>query len=843
MAAVSYLENIDVRPLAFKSYNLPWEAILKEQAIKTQQFAQSASQVQQAYKRNLDLDPQFQQNKDYLKNYMLEADKQLAKVVKSDMTIQDNASTASSVYNNIFDVDKNPNSKYLLTDDGLNKFYKGEAQKAEQARTTNGGKDWTAKDDFWWKKQYEKYINAAKSGDVSQVEELWQTKRGFVPHYDGRKELLEIQKACHENKSTIETLGGISDMIKTSITQNGVNYERMNNCLNMASGQLKEQNARDSYYDYYSNPDGLVRDYKHLVVDRYDEALKHADIEMLALKANKKTTPEQLAAKEKDYQVYKDNAKEANSQWQEATKGNPLDYVTKNMERISAHVGWNKFQNNMAKTLSWSEFKQEFSSNAAGIAIFNANKEMNQINQRFNNDKALQRQNQMFQWQVHMLDGNVSLAKEGTGMSLDPTTGQIIGASGTGIGSASEAGRPITQDLIDESELPNLIKDYNTEKDGLYKNMTTSYSELSASLENYIKNNKNASPELKAVVANKSLKINDMINLVDKLDKNGIKDTFVTGVLDDFRKASQRFNTFRQQEQSLISKLPKIEDETYSFKFDKPGVGTGDLNINFTKAELVQMSTGLTVKGYKIKEEPLGNMLIAPNGEEISTSGSFIFQRKYSGAKAFNKEYTSELKKLTSNLWVSRQGMFELKPLPKKQSDERLYKIEQAFGLPSKSDYEFTDVRQDKDGTAYARVVGTKKGDDGQTFVYPTDEEIQKLFPGIKTKKMGTKTYVMKQNVFPALPETLDTDNVIAINAYTEHALQDVKSRGYIDDIEHPPLHFKSKSGTIYILTIGYNGDKHVPIYKLQRENNGKLITENPIETTDVNAILAQIQD
>ena len=156
MAAVSYLQNIDTRPVEYKPYKLPWNSFMQEFSTKMGYFGESAAIVQQAYKNVLGLDPQFAQNKAYLKSFMDQAKKDLSKVVKSDMLITDNAVNAANVFKPIFDTSKREN-RLLLTDSELNNFYKKEAQKAELARTTKNGVGWNRNNQFYMESQYLKY--------------------------------------------------------------------------------------------------------------------------------------------------------------------------------------------------------------------------------------------------------------------------------------------------------------------------------------------------------------------------------------------------------------------------------------------------------------------------------------------------------------------------------------------------------------------------------------------------------------------------------------------------------------------------------------------------------------
>jgi len=192
MAAVSYLQNIDTRPVEYKPYKLPWQGFMQEFQAKNQYFAESAAMVQQAYKNVLDIDPEFQQNKDYLKNFLGQAQKDLSKIVKSDMTVTDNAVNASNVYKPIFDTSKTEN-RLLLTDSQLNKYYKEQGKLAEQSRTTKNGAGYNEDNEFYFRSQEKKYRDSARSGDINSLQNHFENKKGYIPYYDFTPELEKVK--------------------------------------------------------------------------------------------------------------------------------------------------------------------------------------------------------------------------------------------------------------------------------------------------------------------------------------------------------------------------------------------------------------------------------------------------------------------------------------------------------------------------------------------------------------------------------------------------------------------------------------------------------------------------
>ena len=131
MGTASYQQPNDYSLVdRLRPFELPYEATMQEIATKTQYWKVGADRVKSAYDQAVGLDPQFTQNKDYLKNFMSEANKNLQKITKSDLGVFDNSSEALNVFKPLYDT-TNPFNYRLLADSQINKHYQKQQQLSE----------------------------------------------------------------------------------------------------------------------------------------------------------------------------------------------------------------------------------------------------------------------------------------------------------------------------------------------------------------------------------------------------------------------------------------------------------------------------------------------------------------------------------------------------------------------------------------------------------------------------------------------------------------------------------------------------------------------------------------
>ncbi len=104
-------------------FEMPYQSLMQEIATKDQYFKVGADRISSIYQQAANLDPQYTQGKEYLKNFMVDANNNLQKLSKADLSVMDNSQQAATVFKPLFDT-SNPFNASLLMDSQLNQHYK-----------------------------------------------------------------------------------------------------------------------------------------------------------------------------------------------------------------------------------------------------------------------------------------------------------------------------------------------------------------------------------------------------------------------------------------------------------------------------------------------------------------------------------------------------------------------------------------------------------------------------------------------------------------------------------------------------------------------------------------------
>ena len=116
MSIASYQQENDYNLVdRLRPFNLPYESTMQEIATKTAYWKVGADRVKSVYDQAVGLDPQFAQNKEYLKNFMTEANKNLQKLTKSDLSNLDNSGEAVNIFKPLYDTENKFNYRDCFT--------------------------------------------------------------------------------------------------------------------------------------------------------------------------------------------------------------------------------------------------------------------------------------------------------------------------------------------------------------------------------------------------------------------------------------------------------------------------------------------------------------------------------------------------------------------------------------------------------------------------------------------------------------------------------------------------------------------------------------------------------
>ncbi len=825
MAAVSYLQNIDTRPVEYKPYKLPWQGFMQEFSAKNQFFGESAAIIQQAYKNVLGLDPQFKQNKEYLKNFMDQAQKDLNRVVKSDMLVTDNAVNAANVFKPIFDTSKREN-RLLLTDSELNKFYKSEGQKAELARTTKNGAGWNRNNQFYMESQYAKYREAAERGDdINSIEDHFSKKKGFIPYYDVLPELEKVKKLCHEDSNETTKVSADNYMLFDTRSATGVSQAKMQSCLGFLSDAAKQQIGINSYANYYNNKQGLVDDYRSYFVDgkksEYDASLSM----YAAASAYKGKDPKKLAEiqqlkalKDQKELEYKNGVTE----WNSILNGrSERDYIEDNYDNIASVVGNVKFAERGSKALSWQEVESKLSANAAGIAMFKQQGDIYMQNLQFKQQQQLAEQKQGYEQSNIALKGDYDLAKEG--LRINAKTGKLELINGV---------EPVDANLLPTP--PESSKtEFDERMDGAFNNVSNSLNGLNKSVMNFIENTPSLTAEEKQQwrvrMASTAQNPELIANFIDVYDKMGINDPMINANIKAYKDAKQGFMDLKYTKKN-IEKTVKRTPQQFNISM------INGQKVNLTDAEVRQISQGQTVRGYN-----------------KAMFGSATLDYYDRAAKFNNDNYEERLEEAYRSQFTTSSRYFYT-PETKPEEEMRTRNLRNRFGIPES--YNISKFYTDKDGNAVFQLTEEIKDEDGnKTIRVLSKSEMEAMgLSGLKIENFGgpdedgdtpkgTQQSFFRLDGYKApMSSFIDPKLHNKLTIYTSAEMPD-----NVGEWADPgsDLEMTSSTGKNWKIRVGKVPDGNMqfrPIFKTFTEVNGKWV-ENPNPLNSIEQVVSVIEN
>ena len=810
MAAVSYLQNIDTRPVEYKPYKLPWQGFMQEFSAKNQYFAESANMIQQSYKNVLGLDPLFAQNKEYLKNFLDKAQKDLSKVVKSDMTVTDNAVNAANVFKPIFDTSKKEN-RLLLTDSQLNKFYKEEGQKAQQARTTKNGAGWNRNNQFYFENQYQKYKEAAERGeDPNTIEDHYAKRKGFIPYYDILPDLEKVKKLCHEDSQTNTGVNKSNYLMLETHSASGVSQSKMQNCLGFLPEAAKQQIGINSYANYNGNKQGLMSDYKSYFVDNKKSEYDAALFKYAAAAGYKGKDPVKLADIQELKALQEQKELEYNNgttEWNNMLNGkSERDYVEDNYDNISSVVGNVKFTERGAKAMSWQEIENTLSANAAGIAQFKQKGDIYMQQLKFNQQQQLAEQNFGYDVQLESMKGQIAMMKEG--MKLD-MNGKVV---------TSE--NPQDANLLPDTK-PQGKKDFDERVSDAFNNMNSSVQGINNSALTHIEGNVNLTTKQK-----QDLKVNlgtgnldGIANFIDAYDKMDINDPMVDANIKVFNESRRKYMALEYEKKNIIAAVP-LPTATHNLKMND------GRSIVLSDTQMIDLNKGKTVRNITKNDLQQFDYYVRP--------------------AILNMElYEDKVEEQYKNQWLN-SSKYYFTPETKTQAETRVMNMKNKFGISD--EYDISSYYTDKDGNAVFKVTQQIKDDNGvkSTKTLSSDEMKQLNIPGVSIETFGgtgkqKNVFFKASNYTTPLASYIDPELQNSITVFTQAQMP--KTVGTWAD-NGDDLEITSDSGKEWKIKIGTIADSQSedgrPIYKTSMKVKGKWL-ESPIPSYSIPELVQMI--
>lgn len=843
MPSASYIRQNDYTPQQFKPYELPYNATLNEIATKTAYWNQGKDRIVAALTTAQGLDPQFEQNKGYLKSFVDDANKKLTKAAKSDLSQLDNSGAAAAIFNPLYDT-SNPFNAHLLTDSQLSAFYKENSKLATAARTTNGGKTWSQNNQIYMDDAYQKYLNDAKNGNIDTIDGHWQNKKGYIPYYDNSDEIKGMIKNCHADSSEVTQEQGLYFHTTES---RGVGASKMQDCLGFLSPQAKQQIGIDSYANYRGNKAGLLQDFQELIHGRATTQKNALVAQLGAAKAAK--DKKEIARLTPLLEQATSYSERADKEWGDIVgKGDPLTYINDNYERISSVVGFQHFAEKAGTTFSWQEIKNKLSPNASAIATMNANKEMAMLGMKLNHDSVIEEQRQR---------NRIALEREKAKLDGKTPEDPYVGVA------------PIDnlQDVKDRPENPEMAVK-NDIAEG-YKQLGAAGETLSNLIAPFIAKDKDAK-ELYAGINNATISSTQLINFIDKYEKShkGDKTDPISQQLKNIRTLNQDLQNKKRHYDTVLGGLKKIDVSSFSSD-KKENTGIMDANGNeifLNEQEVASAVLGNTVKGVNITQKLMGGHI--HNNEYVFEAGDpslrYIPKKDIFGNTNTRNipQYTSSLARGTAsklqpsvderskafqNSSLIRKSIFSAGG-NKKINEETYLQAKTLIGIDNDDDHFISGALRDKDGNGFVRIYNKGRGDNANEAL--GEAGITSLVgaeKGVLPVNLGTKEqpiwYAKIPRLYSALPGYITGEQMQAVNDFSKEwmGIKKLPSGKSSDTIHSSSSYYDGTSPSGVPIRISVTNMNGYPEYLGEFNPTGDKWIEYPTRLTTPEQVLAFI--
>lgn len=370
MPTASYIKDNDYSLVdRLRPFNLPTESTMQEIATKTQYWKIGADRMKSVYDQAVGLDPQFMQNKEYLKGFMSDAETKLQKISKSDLAVLDNSQEAVNVFKPLYDT-KNPFNYRLLMDSQLNKHYKEQEQISETYRTKDGGKEWNQNNDFYFRDAQQKYLEDARAGKLDSIDSHFQNRKSYIPFYDGKKEILDIQDACKGYSFDKKGIAPNSELYFNEQSKSGCSPTELAMAFKTGlSDRFKQQAMIDGYAHFKGNEDQLAKQFTDIYITRSQDQINNIEATVAGIKDGGVSKEEQprLEFYQKQLNELKNEFKQSQDEFNKMTNGNTLEYVKNNYSKLAGQVYFGDLTNQLATAYRTDVEKNLVTTNPAGM--------------------------------------------------------------------------------------------------------------------------------------------------------------------------------------------------------------------------------------------------------------------------------------------------------------------------------------------------------------------------------------------------------------------------------------------------------------------------------------------
>jgi len=606
MAAVASYQSPNDYNLVkeIRPFDPGYSGTMSEIATKGQYFKVAADRMKSMYDQAVGLDPQFAQNRDYLKNFMSEANKSLGKITKSDLSVMDNSAQAADVFQPLYDV-SNPFNRRLLADSQINKWYQKQSQISDTYRTKDGGKEWNQNNDFYFRDAQQKYLTDARAGNLDSIDQHFQSKKGYIPYYDFKKEITDIQEACQGYSTQRRDIAQGNNLYFQETSKKGCSPTELALAFETGlSDRAKQQMAIDGYVHFKGNEDALAQKFTDIAVNVPQKQVDAIKATIAGIKDGGVSKDEQqrLTYYEQQLAALEPKLKQGKEEFEAMTKGNVIDYVKRNYDKLAGQIHFGELTNRLATAFRTDEEKNLVSTNPAGMLQLRLETDRANMYIQDGFDQANDARNHGYR--MEEIEAQGDNAKE-----LARLKGEIVGGSnGMGVPTAAF---PVTGENVD---IPKV-----TEEEFIKNNLVPARTDLDNSyavVNQYVK---------KALGSSQDLGHQQLVNYITEIEKKQKKGEPLSTEAQNTLNAYNRYKDAKDNLAFVNDQIASINSQVKTnnpelFKIDiyddkqysnyKIRLGGGPNDPKFapnspaiSQRDLAKAIQGETVKGFTIKNE------------------------------------------------------------------------------------------------------------------------------------------------------------------------------------------------------------------------------------------------
>lgn len=388
----TYLNNPNFQSYQFRPYELPVEQIAKSIASRSSQWELAADQVRDAYQQAAGLTLSRGESKETLKQLMTQADDQLRKDVRSDLSIGENRTRALNAFKPIYQ------DQRLMTDHAITDFYTKQGQMAEATKVRDGGKEFSQTNFNYMQEKYRDFMEDPNY-DVNSLQKHFNEKRGYTPYYNYNTEFDNIVKNCKPDSFSSQGIAndknGNASLYFDVKSSKTLSSAKLNGCLQSSlSDRAKTQMGIEGYMSYGKNYQGLATDY-----------IRHSDEELTGLNQLKSITDGRLAglraktnptdAERLEIAQLEQSSNQYGQYINEQVKtrdvvaGGNLDFVRENYERLAAPLYMKRKLNDFSNYYQHTDETRKLEENNAAMLQYRSQQDLNILSERFKQERSM----------------------------------------------------------------------------------------------------------------------------------------------------------------------------------------------------------------------------------------------------------------------------------------------------------------------------------------------------------------------------------------------------------------------------------------------------------------------